>query len=98
MAGLSAPGRLRDHSYSERPSISNRRAELNEAAETPGSVTQEALIGMLSVRENAPDSLSSRHPVADNNAKTVFWRVTDISDGRITPAKSDRLGVCTSAH
>ena len=74
-----------DPSYAKRSNLRfERGAELlNEAARTPGSVTQESLVAMLSDHENAPDSLC-RHPVPGNSTKTVFWCVTDMSDGRIT--------------
>jgi isopenicillin-N N-acyltransferase-like protein len=79
-----------DPAYAKRSNLRFERGTelLNEAARTPGSVTQEALIGMLSDHVNAPDSLC-RHPVPGNSTKTVFWCVTDLSDGRITYGKGN---------
>jgi len=56
---------------------------MNEAAEEPGSLTEAGLIRMLGDHENAPDSLC-RHPIPGDNAKTVFWCVTDAVAGGIT--------------
>lgn len=61
---------------------------LEAAAATPGSITTELLIEMLSDHANAPDSLC-RHPVPGRNAKTVFWCVTDTASGRITFGKGN---------
>lgn len=79
-----------DPVYAKRSSLRFERGTelLSEAASTPGSVTQEALIVMLSDHENAPDSLC-RHPTPANNTKTVFWCVTDMSDGRVTFGKGN---------
>jgi len=79
-----------DPVYAKRSNLRFERGTelLNAAARTPGSVTQEALIVMLSDHENAPDSIC-RHPTPGNNAKTVFWCVTDVSDGRITFGKGN---------
>lgn len=79
-----------DPDYAKRSNLRFERGTelLNEAARTPGSVTQEALIDMLSDHENAPDSLC-RHPAPGNTTKTVFWCVTDMLDGRITFGKGN---------
>jgi isopenicillin-N N-acyltransferase-like protein len=74
-----------DPAYAKRSALRLQRgAELLEQASAhPGSVTEEALIAMLSDHENAPDSLC-RHPVPETNTKTVFWCVTDVKARHIT--------------
>lgn len=74
-----------DPAYAKRSNVRFERGTelLNDAARRPGSVTQEAMIVMISDHENAPDSLC-RHPVPGDSTKTVFWCVTDVSSSGVT--------------
>ncbi len=74
-----------DHVYAKRSSLRLHRGMelLDGATEEPGTLTEDRLIQMLSDHENAPDSLC-RHPIPGNSAKTVFWCVTDVTEGQIT--------------
>jgi isopenicillin-N N-acyltransferase-like protein len=73
-----------DPAYARRSEVRYRRAVelLGAAASAPGSVTEEALRGMLSDHANAPDSLC-RHPRDGTGSKTVFSVVAVSSKNRV---------------
>lgn len=84
-----------DPAYARRSAVRYGRAAelLAEAAASPGSITADALRGMLSDHRNAPDSIC-RHPVEGSDEKTVFWCVADVSAGAVrfgrgNPCRSD---------
>lgn len=74
-----------DPEYAKRSAVRYRRAAqlLENAASTPGSVTEAGLRTMLADHQDAPDALC-RHADEGSKTKTVFWVVADVTDGRVT--------------
>jgi isopenicillin-N N-acyltransferase-like protein len=72
-----------DPAYAQHSALRLERGRELLTQARPGTVDASALLGMLADHENAPDSLC-RHPTPDRQAKTVFWCVTDVTNGRIT--------------
>jgi hypothetical protein len=72
-----------DTEYAHHSNVRYRRAKDLLAASPQGSITMDALRTMLADHLNEPDSIC-RHPVSGaSTAKTVFWCVADVTEGRI---------------
>ena len=72
-----------DPDYATRSDVRRCRARDLLAERPPGSITPEALRGVLSDHENQPDEVC-RHPEFGHpGTKTVFWCLADVTDGRI---------------
>ena len=73
-----------DPVYAERSNVRYERGRELLAAQPAGTVTPEGLRELLADHETRPDSLC-RHPeFGVPDAKTVFWCVADVTEGRIT--------------
>jgi isopenicillin-N N-acyltransferase-like protein len=71
-----------DPDYAKRSAVRLERGRTLLAAQPPGSITMEALHGMLADHEGAPDSIC-RHPEGDRTTETAFWCVADVTAGQI---------------
>ena len=74
-----------DPAYAKRSARRYERGSelLADASAEPGSVTEEMLLHFLGDHTNAPDSLC-RHPTEEATSKTVFWCLTNVTQGTIT--------------
>ena len=73
-----------DPAYADRSNVRYERGRELLAAQPAGSVTADTLRGLLADHETRPESLC-RHPeFGTPDAKTVFWCVADVTEGRIT--------------
>jgi isopenicillin-N N-acyltransferase-like protein len=72
-----------DTAYAVRSAVRYERARELVAGKPAGSVTMGSMRGILRDHERKPDSIC-RHPgPGEDGAKTVFWCVADVSEGRI---------------
>jgi isopenicillin-N N-acyltransferase-like protein len=72
-----------DTAYAVRSAVRYERARELVAGMPAGSVTMGSMRGILRDHERKPDSIC-RHPgPGEDGAKTVFWCVADVSEGRI---------------
>lgn len=72
-----------DPGHARRSALRYDRATALLAGAAHGSVTPDALLSFLADHANAPDSIC-RHPTPGNDAKTVFWAITDVHEGVVT--------------
>ncbi len=72
-----------DADYAPHSNVRYERARRLLAAEPPGSITMDRLRVLLSDHETKPDSLCKHPEFGTPTSKTVFWCVTDVTEGRV---------------